>query len=141
MEDIRYEDSLTAGQYNELREAVGWSRLTDMQAKRGLEHTTFIVAAWVDTELAGMGRVLFDFGYTAYVGDVIVSPGFQGRGLGKRIVELLMKKVEEAADSQDRIMFTLGAAKGKEGFYQGLGFEIRPNESNGPGMTKWIKVN
>jgi GNAT superfamily N-acetyltransferase len=140
MNEIIYDDALTAEEYNQLREAVGWLRLTDRQAERGLEHTTFLVAAKEDEKTIGMGRVLFDFGYVAYIGDVIIRPEYQGKGIGKKIVELLMKKVEEAADSGDKIMFLLGAAKGKEAFYEKLGFEIRPSEYSGAGMTKWIKV-
>lgn len=38
-----------------------------------------------------------------------------------------------------RIMFILGAAKGKEPFYEKLGFQIRPNENSGHGMFQWRK--
>jgi predicted N-acetyltransferase YhbS len=80
---------------------------------------------------------LFDFGYTAYIGDVIVSPKYQGKGIGQKVVELLMKKVKDESDPDDQIMFILGAAKGKEGFYKKLGFTERPNDNAGAGMTKW----
>jgi hypothetical protein len=33
----------------------------------------------------------------------------------------------------------LMAAKGKEGFYKKFGFEERPNDKSGAGMTLWIK--
>ncbi len=84
-----------------------------------------------------MGRVLFDFGYTAYIGDVIVAPQFQGKGIGRRITQGLMDRVMEASDPGDRIMFILGAAKGKEGFYENLGFKKRPNDFSGCGMSMW----
>lgn len=84
---------------------------------------------------------MFDYGYTAYIGDVIVSPEYQGNGFGKYIVELLMKKVIKASDPGDKIMFVLGAAKGKEGFYEKMGFKARPNDISGAGMTKWVKVD
>ena len=34
-------------------------------------------------------------------------------------------------------MFILGDAKGKEGFYEKIGFHRRPNEFSGDGMTMW----
>lgn len=37
------------------------------------------------------------------------------------------------------IMTVLVAAKGKEGFYKKLGFEERPNEQLGSGMSQWIR--
>ncbi len=138
--DIIYTDTMTGTEYNEIRKAAGWNPLTKAQAERGIKSTTFLVAARVNEKIIGMGRVLFDFGYTAFLGDVIVSPDYQGKGIGKTIVEILTNKVIDAADPGDRIMFILGAAKGKEGFYEKMGFEIRPSDMSGPGMTKWVKA-
>ena len=42
--DLQYTDRMTGEEYNDLRMCVGWSPITEGQAKRGLEHTTFLVA-------------------------------------------------------------------------------------------------
>lgn len=80
---------------------------------------------------------MFDFGYTAYLGDVIVRPEYQGQGISTMIVTALKDKVMEAAEPGDKIMFILGAAKGKEAFYEQFGFKKRPNDFNGSGMSMW----
>ncbi len=84
-----------------------------------------------------MGRMLFDFGYTAYLGDVIVRPEYQGQGIGKRIVENLIDRTMDSAHEGEWIMFILGAAKNKEPFYEKLGFQKRPNETSGGGMSMY----
>ena len=134
---IVYTDKMTGEEYNELRLSVDWKSLTQGQAERGLAHTAFVVAARDGEKIVGMGRMLFDFGYTAYLGDVIIRPEYQGMGIGTEIVTRLKDKVMEAAEQGDRIMFILGAAKGKEGFYEKLGFKVRPNEFSGNGMSMW----
>ena len=136
---ITYNHVLTSDEYNHLRDLVGWGPISDAAAKRGIEHTTFLVTARDGDKAVGMGRVLFDFGYTAYIGDIVVDPEYQGQGIGKSIVQRLMDSVMDAAEEGDVIMFVLAAAKGKEGFYQKLGFEVRPNDFDGPGMTRWWK--
>lgn len=136
---MQYTNEMTGEEYNQLREAVDWRPMTAGQAERGLEHTTFLVVAREEGRAIAMGRALFDFGYTAYIGDVIVTPEYQGKGIGKYIVEALMKQVMAAAEPEDRIMFILGAAKGKEGFYEKLGFKKRPDDFSGHGMTMWRK--
>ncbi len=136
---MEYTNHMTSEEYNELREAVEWRPMTAGQAERGLKHTTFLVVAREEGKAVAMGRVLFDFGYTAYIGDVIVRPEYQGQGIGKHIVELLMQQVMAVAEPEDRIMFILGAAKGKEGFYEKLGFRKRPDDFSGHGMTRWRK--
>lgn len=141
MKNFIYTDTMTGEEYNQLRVSVDWEPLSEGQAKRGLEHTTFLVVVRDGEKAIGMGRVLFDFGYVAYIGDVIVSNEYQGKGIGKSIVESLIRQVLNASESNDRIMFTLGAAKGKEVFYEKLGFNRRPNDYLGCGMTQWVKNN
>lgn len=136
---ISYSEIMSGQEYNELRLAVGWNPITGRQADSGLQHTTFLCVARDNDRIVGMGRVLFDFGYTAYIGDVLVRPEYQGQGIGSRIVRRLMEQTMNEAANGERVMFILGAAKGKEAFYEKLGFEKRPNDMSGLGMTKWIK--
>lgn len=111
------------------------------QAERGLSHTTFLTVARDGENIVGMGRVLFDYGYTAYIGDVIVYPTYQGQGIGSSIVNSLLDKTLQAAYEGDRIMFILGAAHGKEMFYEKFGFIKRPNEQSGYGMSMYKVKN
>ena len=137
MKKITYSELMTPEEYNALRVSVDWREITPEQAKRGLENTTFLVVARDDEKIVGMGRVLFDYGYTAYIGDVIVHPEYQGQGIGTHIVKSLLDQTMDAACEGERIMFILGAAKGKEQFYEKFGFKMRPNEYSGHGMSMY----
>ena len=90
--NLQYGEQMTGEEYNELRISVGWRPITAGQAERGLAHTTFLTAVRDEGWIVGMGRILFDFGYTAYLGDVIVRPEYQGLGIGRQIVEGLDRK-------------------------------------------------
>ena len=105
MEEIVYGTSVTPQEYNQLRMAVGWYKLTQRQAREGLAHTAFAACARVDGVCVAMGRILFDYGYTAYLGDVAVLPAWQGRGIGRQIVEQLCQRVLDAAQPGETIMF------------------------------------
>jgi GNAT superfamily N-acetyltransferase len=131
---ITYENMITSNEYLMLRKAVGFALISEEQARRGLEHTTFLVAAKEDGKTVGMARVLFDYGYTAYIADVIVLPDCQGKGIGRSMVEQLIKFVKENADEGDYISYALMAAEGKEAFYEKLGFVKRPCDHLGAGM-------
>ena len=133
--DLQYTDTMNGEEYNELRMSVGWRPITEGQAKRGLEHTTFLAAVRDKGKIVAMGRMLFDFGYTAYLGDVIVRPEYQGQGIDRQIVESLIDRTMDSAFEDERVMFILGAAKDKEVFYEKLGFHRRPNEFSGDGMS------
>lgn len=134
---LQYTDEMTGEEYNELRVSVEWRPISEGQAERGLAHTTFLAAVRDGDRIVGMGRMLFDFGYTAYLGDVIVRPEYQGQGIGRQIVQRLIDRTMEAAKEDDKIMFILVAAKDKEPFYEKFGFIRRPNEFSGDGMSMW----
>lgn len=134
---LQYTDEMTGEEYNELRVSVEWRPISEGQAERGLAHTTFLAAVRDGDRIVGMGRMLFDFGYTAYLGDVIVRPEYQGQGIGRQIVQRLIDRTMEAAEEDDKIMFILVAAKDKEPFYEKFGFIRRPNEFSGDGMSMW----
>ena len=84
-----------------------------------------------------IGVIATDETKDSYLGDVIIRPEYQGMGIGTEIVTRLKDMVMEVAEQGDNIMFILGAAAGKEGFYEKLGFKVRPNEFNGSGMSMW----
>lgn len=135
--NLQYTDKMTGEEYNALRMSVDWRPITDRQAESGLAHTTFLAAVRDGEQIVAMGRMLFDFGYTAYLGDIIVRPEYQGKGIGRRIVEILIDRTMESVCEGERVMFILVAAKDKEAFYEKLGFHGRPNEFSGAGMSMW----
>lgn len=69
-----------------------------------------------DGELVGAGRALADGLDCAYLADVAVHPGHQGRGLGRAIIQRL---VARAAGHKKIILY---ANPGTERFYRDLGF-------------------
>lgn len=136
--EILIEDDLSFEEYKTLRDTTSWTKLSDVQIENLLKNSAFKVRAKSQGKTVGMGRVLFDFGYTAYIADIIVAPEAQGKGIGKQIVERLIQLVKESAAETDFLNFSLMAAPGKSGFYEKLGF-IKREEANGYGMV--MRVN
>lgn len=67
--------------------------------------------------LIGAGRALADGKDCSYICDVAVHPDYQGHGLGKELVQNLVRL------SQGHKKIILYANTGKEGFYAKLGFK------------------
>ena len=53
-------------------------------------------------------------------------------------MQMIMDYLHTHVNQQWSIMTVLVATKGKEEFYKKFGFEERPNEKLGPGMSQWI---
>ena len=124
--------------YLKIREKVGLRFIDKNLAKQGLRHSLFAVSVYNGEELVAMGRVVGDMGIAFYLQDVIVLGEYQNKGLGTKIVKRLEKYVEGFRIENTEIFLGLMATKGKEEFYETLGFYERPNCEFGQKKTKKI---
>jgi len=76
-------------------------------------HTT--VFLYHGDSLIGFGRAISDDVYQAAIYDCAVLPEFQGKGIGKTIMDNILSQVSHCN-------VILYASPGKEGFYQKHGF-------------------
>ena len=66
-----------------------------------------------------------------------LKPEYQKQGIGKHLVDECILYIDNQIKANWRIKIVIVSAKGKEPFYEKLGFEIRPNENDGAGMQMW----
>ena len=135
------DNGLTAGDFNCLKVAVGFQEAPIPQVEKALTNGLFNVVAVCDEQVVGMGRLVGDGAMYWYLQEICVLPQYQGNGIGKAIVNRLMEYVNENAMPGTRVTVGLMAAKGKEAFYEKLGFVARPNEGCGAGMEKRLVVS
>jgi predicted N-acetyltransferase YhbS len=136
---LEYTHMLSAKEYCQLRAAVQWQPIVEDQAQSGLDHSDFIVACREQEKIVGCARIFWDKGYIAYLADVMVKPEYQGRGIGKKLVESCISYIQSQLKEGWRIKIVIVSAKGKEPFYEKFGFQVRPNENDGAGMQMWCR--
>lgn len=125
-------------EYLALRRSSGFTELPPEEAAEGLAHTCFCVCARENGRAIGFARLLWDRGYIAFLSDVIVEESYRGQGLGRALVERCIDALKSGMKKGWRVKIYLAAAQGKEGFYEKLGFSVRPNDHAGAGMDKWF---
>ncbi|QHQ62225.1 GNAT family N-acetyltransferase [Anaerocolumna sedimenticola] len=124
-----------------LRKAVNWITLEEEQASRGIKNTYYLVAAVDGDKTVGMARVISDGGYVVYIADVIVIPEYQGKGIGRFIMEDVMKYIYEVISNGAPVMVNLMSASNRESFYEQFGFVKRPTSDTGAGMFQWVNLD
>lgn len=138
MGDIQFKHYITLEEYDELRRSVGWNQIERAQALAGLKNSRYVTVATAGGQAVGMARLVGDGGYVNLICDVIVREDYQGHGIGKRMVRFLLDYIwENLSSGQSAIVYVM-SAKGKEPFYESLGFVTRPTDKLGSGMTVWI---
>ena len=135
---IRYTDEITAEEYMDLRDQMGWTQFPLEEAQACIDNAYMVLCVRDDEKAIGVVRLLWDGGYIAYLSDVIVSEEYQGRGIGRSLVEACIDRLKKDLKPGYKVKMNLNAAKGKEKFYEKFGFRRRPNEDAGAGMDQWF---
>ena len=127
---IEYREEIPSAEgFLRLFATTGWSTtLTPDQLVRALDASWHAVSAYSGDRLVGMGRTISDGAMHALIVEVIVDPEWQGRGIGTEVMRRLVRRCREAGID----MVQLFCARGKQPFYEALGFQARPDDA--PGM-------
>lgn len=120
----------------QLRADSGWGHISLDAARRALDCGIINVTCYDGRQLVGMGRVVGDGVLYFYLQDIVVRQAYRNQSIGRQIVSRLL----EATLAHAEIGATIGlmSAKGKEAFYQRFGFEERPTQALGSGMTQFV---
>ncbi len=116
------QERISAAEFAEILHSSGLAarRPADDLARlqKMLDGAALIVTARDDAgTLVGLSRALTDWAYACYLSDLAVHAGYQGQGIGTRLIAL----TREAAGAQS--MCLLVAAPGAEAFYRKIGME------------------
>jgi len=135
------ENILTAKDFLKLRDSAGWGGAPpEHQIEAALKNSLVTISAVFEGRIIGMGRLVGDGVSICYVQEMIIYPEYQGKGIGKAIMDKLISFVKKNGFTNTYITIGLFSAKGKEGFYRNLGFVERPNDNQGAGMQLMLKV-
>lgn len=120
----------TVEEYAAFRAAVGWRAVGAEASARGLRNSLYSVVIEHHGEAVACGRIVGDGGVYFYVQDVVVLPPWQGRGLGRRVMDAVMAWLR--AEARGGAFVGLMAAQGVAAFYERYGFAERA--AGAPGM-------
>lgn len=132
------ENCLTYQEYVSLRSSVGWNNTAAEQASKAINNSLYNITAVDNDRTIAMGRLIGDGIYYLIV-DVVVNPEFQGKGIGSKIIDMMLEYVDRRTPIRGRSSIQLIAEPGKEEFYLKKGFKLIPHEFCGSGMRKVIK--
>lgn len=139
MEYIILDNQLDTDDFIRLFASAGWGELPQDMVKTSLANSYATFSVKYEDKVIAMARLLGDGAMSFFLKDFVVEPEYQGHGIGRA----LMVHVEEYISAQLKPgwegYLQLVSAKGKETFYQKLGYTIHPHDHSGPGMSKWIK--
>lgn len=116
--EISLTDSIDTEEVLRLYRANEWSSAEKPdQLMAALRNSHSLVTARASGELVGIGNAISDGHLVVYFPHILVLPEFQGRGVGRKMMEALLEKY---SDFHQLMLTADGAAVD---FYKTLGFE------------------
>lgn len=136
--EYKVENTITLKEYNQLRNSVGWDSKNIQIIQKALENSIIVKKATLENNVIGMARVIGD-GLYYYIVDVVVNPEYQNKGIGKLLIESIVKDIEVRTKIGQKCSIYLISMKGKEDFYEKCGFTKIPYDYTGYGMIRRIE--
>lgn len=124
---ISHEKTVPPRDVQDLCASVGWSRREPLLISRALLNSLAVVSAWDKDLLVGFARATGDHVFNATVWDVAVRPSHQRYGIGRLVMNELLKEL----DSYEIPLITLYADPGTDTFYRRFGFSTDPSGVRG----------
>jgi len=121
----------TIEEYNYLRNSVDWSLkekgISNDRAKKSLIASPFCVTVYDDFKVIGMCRISGDKTMYGYLQDIIIIPEYQRKGIGTKMLKILLKDVSKLKG------YLLGVCPSRKSayFYKTVGFRKRKEKPNG----------
>ena len=133
---IKYNE-LSAEEFITLWETVWGQGPTLEQTRLAMEHTLFRVSIFDGETIVAMARMNGDMGLCYYIKDVVVRPEYQGKGIGRMLINELLKFIEDNGVKGTEIFVELCAMPDKIPFYKKFGFDS--NEAQRLKMMYMVK--
>ncbi len=89
-----------------------------------LYHSAVVVSLWHHNKLIGFGRATSDYVFRAVLWDVVIASDHQGLGMGKLILEAILKNKKIKSVEKVYLMTT-----NSSDFYKQQGFKINNQQS------------
>lgn len=119
---IKYNE-LTAEQFIELWETVWGDGPSLEQTRLAMQYTLFRISVWDGERIVAMARMNGDMGLDYYIKDVVVRPEYQRRGIGRLMINELLKFINDNGIKGTEIFVELCAVPDKIPFYEKFGFD------------------
>jgi len=136
--EIEINNDLTAEEYNNLRESIGWKAKDNELVENAIKNSIIIKKVKLDNKVVGMARVVGDGMYYLIV-DVLVDERYQRKGIGKKIINEIIEEIENRTKEGQTCIINLISMEGKEDFYEKCGFIKVPFDNTGYGMIRKIE--
>ncbi|KAF2494916.1 acetyltransferase [Lophium mytilinum] len=95
-----------------------WAKSVSSSALQTMLNHSFNFGLYMEKAQIGYARMVTDHVTLAYLTDVYVDPAYQGKGLGKWLVQCVKESIEGIPELRRCLLITGGGNHGAQGLYE-----------------------
>lgn len=95
-----------------------WAKPVSSSALQTMLDNSFNFGLYTEETQIGYARLVTDHVTLAYLTDVYVDPAYQGKGLGKWLVQCVKESIEGISELRRCLLLTGGGNHGAQGLYE-----------------------
>lgn len=130
---------ITIDEFAELFASVGWSCPTKEQMEFAINNSTKSFVVRHKGKPAATINWLGDYGMHWFMKEFIVNKDYQRQMMGTLLYRFSENFIKSSMKADWKVCIALRSSKGKEKFYNELGFKTMAADENGSGMEKMLE--
>ena len=123
--------------FESIRSSVGWNKIPYEQIDLAIKNSMVNVSIFDKDLCVGVGRIVGDHILKGMLTDVMVRPEYQGKGVGKLVVNKLISKLYSSVNEGECFQLEASPTASNREFYIKCGLKYKPE--NQDGVYMWIR--
>ena len=120
-----------------IREELKWNSIPANLVEKAINGSMINISIFDNNTCIGMGRIVGDGALKGMLTDIMVSPNYQKKGVGKLVVTSLIKELENMVKDGDCFQLEASPTASNREFYIKCGLKYKPE--NQDGVYLWIR--
>lgn len=129
--------NISPDDFQSIRKNVEWNKLNYNQVERALKNSMVNVSIFDKDLCIGVGRIVGDHILKGMLTDIMVRKEYQGKGVGKLILNKLISKLYNYIPEGECFQLEASPTASNREFYIKCGLKYKPE--NQDGVYMWIR--
>ncbi len=129
--------NISPDDFQSIRKNIEWNKLNYNQVERALKNSMVNVSIFDDDLCVGVGRIVGDHVLKGMLTDIMVRKEYQGKGIGKLILNKLISKLYNYIPEGECFQLEASPTADNREFYIKCGLKYKPE--NQDGVYMWIR--
>ena len=136
--NIEIRKTISFDEVNYLRKSVGFRQLHEEQIQNSLSGSAIVISTYIDNEIVGMARLIWDSGSVALISDLLILPEFSSEKIEEKMINEIFDFLKSKLNPGYGIQVDIKAWGEQFEIFESIGFQESTVKKRGVPMHKCL---